>query len=325
MINPSDDNQPIDVDEPFPTAFKECSFLVNVAGDMYDQWADPKKKCTPSEFLSRWNPTYSCKVPCDFRVSDYNFFGPKKIIFSTYIYEISEKEKVSITEPFGFIARRGSNYFLAYHGSKSVQDFLTDAETALVPYTAPTTTTVRTDMRIGRGWQTVHTGLLADLRTALQSIHGTPGQVRPLTITGHSLGSVLATLAVPEAVQHNFHVQHYNSASPKVGNQEFKHYYQSLRVIGPERAGWVETSRLVNFSDIVHDLPASLDYVHVGLPRIFDANYAPDHPLQDIAKNHDVCCCYAYAIYNQSSPFNPDFKNCHGQSQVDNASDPEAA
>jgi predicted lipase len=101
-----------------------------------------------------------------------------------------------------------------------------------------------------------------------------------LTITGHSLGSALATLSVPLAVANNIAALQYNSASPKVGLQPFHDYYESLNA---------PTFRLVNTADTVPNLPPqrSGDYVHVGNEVAFNADYGAEK------KTHNPCCSYA--------------------------------
>jgi predicted lipase len=91
---------------------------------------------------------------------------------------------------------------------------------------------------------------------------------RPTIVTGHSLGSALATLFVMEnSVKHKFDIPLISTlASPKVGNLEFKHIFGTLPL-----TSW----RIVNIRDIVPKIPPTipflLDYEHVDVAYPFDS------------------------------------------------------
>jgi predicted lipase len=92
---------------------------------------------------------------------------------------------------------------------------------------------------------------------------------RPTVVTGHSLGSALATLFVLEnSVKQKFDISLCSTlASPKVGNLEFTHLFDALPVIS-----W----RIVNIRDVVPKLPPTipfvLDYEHVAVAFPFDSS-----------------------------------------------------
>lgn len=92
---------------------------------------------------------------------------------------------------------------------------------------------------------------------------------RPTVVTGHSLGSALATLfALENSVKHKFDILLISTlASPKVGNLEFKHVFGALPL-----TSW----RIVNVRDIVPKLPPTipfvLDYEHVDVAYSFDSS-----------------------------------------------------
>lgn len=92
---------------------------------------------------------------------------------------------------------------------------------------------------------------------------------RPTIVTGHSLGSALATLFVLEnSVKHKFDIPLISTlASPKVGNLEFVHVFNALPL-----TSW----RIVNVRDVVPKLPPTipfiLDYEHVSVEYSFDSS-----------------------------------------------------
>ncbi len=277
-------SQPLNFGDSSQQTFKVCTFLVNVLSHMYDQWIQAGSPPPPN---FNWKPANACPITNDFKVEDYSF---GQLIWSTFTLEL---KKVPITEPFGCLVKSNSDgkLYLVFRGSKSLDDFLVDAEFKPVPYSAPTPNPPP-GLLVARGWYAVFAGLVKALDAQLKTIGS-----KPLTVTGHSLGSALATLATPLAVSHNIAVLHYNSASPKVGLQSFRDYYENLKV---------KTFRLVNTADTVPNLPPkrSGDYQHVGNEVPFNADYGAEK------KTHNPCCSYAYAIYNPASPCNKDFDAC---------------
>lgn len=91
---------------------------------------------------------------------------------------------------------------------------------------------------------------------------------RPTIVTGHSLGSALATLfALENSVKQKFDISLVSTlASPKVGNLEFKHVFDGLPF-----TSW----RIVNTRDVVPKVPPTipfiLDYEHVDVAYPFDS------------------------------------------------------
>ena len=93
---------------------------------------------------------------------------------------------------------------------------------------------------------------------------------RSTVVTGHSLGSALATLFVLEnSIKQKFDITLSSTlASPKVGNSEFKRIFDALPL-----TSW----RIVNTSDVVPKLPLPslipflLDYEHVADGYSFDS------------------------------------------------------
>lgn len=292
---PLRDLVPLDLAE-----FKTCNFLVNVLSEMYEEYTRWMKNPFKNPDF-KWIPATTCLFNHGHRVEEF-YFG--KLIWSAYTFiDIDGKEKI-VNEPFACIFQsKSSGYaFLVFRGSKSIQDFLADREIKPVPYIPPTTYS-SLGIEIARGWSAVYKGLCDSLRAELQGLK-VPGN--RLTITGHSLGSALATLAVPEAIALGFIVKNLNTASPRVGLESFKAYYESLRVERDNIPGCLKTMRVVNESDIVPSLPPILlGYEHVGIAFVFTANYPGQNKLETESNNHDPCCSYAYALNDPSNPINP--------------------
>jgi len=107
---------------------------------------------------------------------------------------------------------------------------------------------------------------------------------RPTVVTGHSLGSALATLFVMEnAAKHKFDIStSCTFASPRVGNSEFVRLFNGLAI-----NSW----RIVNTDDEVPKLPFRLplfDYQHVDTAVPFaSASFA----------KHDLVCGHAMETY----------------------------
>jgi hypothetical protein len=120
--------------------------------------------------------------------------------------------------------------------------------------------------------------------------------VTTLYISGHSLGSAVATLCVPVAVSLGMSSGlQCNQASPKVGDAAFAKYIDGLPI---------ETYRLVNTYDAVPKAPVNPLYVHVGTEVYFGADYKNE------AQKHNPCCSYSYALANPANPVNPDIQSC---------------
>lgn len=259
------------------TTAQICSFLVNVASDMCAQWLAANKPA-PSDF--KWTPDNKCAVTRDlYKVEDVEFGN---LIWSTFQYGGSK------TEPFCFVATYKDKKYLVFRGSQSGADFGMDSECKLTDYAAPTSAPP-SGVQVEAGFYAVYNGLLESLKDELKSLKGT------LTVTGHSLGSALATLAVPLASSLDLSVQMYNQASPRVGNEAFASYYKGLKIT---------TYRLVNTADSVPKSPSG-SYVHVGAEVDFTAVYDGKE-----AHKHNACCSYSYAIFNPRAPINPNFDSC---------------
>lgn len=273
---------------------KTCSFIVNVVCDMCEQW---KAEGKPSPDKFSWRPSDSCPITnAVFPIDQWKFQGP---LWSTFT-----PEGRTTSEPFAIFAYGPDSHtaFLAFRGSQTGDDYIMDGQTKLVAYTPPATSPI-TDIQVAQGFYGVFNGLdqgaLMDTFSKLASSGG------KLIVTGHSLGSTLATLTVPLACAAGIpsnNIMHYNQASPKVGNSKFQAYYTDLGV---------QTFRLVNTYDEVPKLPMRPEYVAVGVEAPFGADYPTE------AERHNPCCSYSYALFNPTAPYNPGIDTCMARSNPD--------
>jgi len=271
---------------------------------MYDQW-NTAGKPGPDQF--DWQPVYSCLVPTVLKVTDYEFFP---LVWSTYTWLLKKH-----TEPFGCYVKSkvDNSLYLVFRGSKTGTDFCLDDEAGLVQYYAPSQKTPPpSGMQVEQGFYKVYNGIFQTVLDQLKQIGADPDFT--ITITGHSLGSALATLVVPDFVAAGFQVHHYNSASPMVGNDAFRTYYESLELIDSSRGLLKGTFRLVNTADSVPNFPSPSKhpgYVHVGTEVSFNADYGDQFFPHNEEKIHNPCCSYSYAIHHPDNPCNPTFDDCN--------------
>jgi hypothetical protein len=270
---------------------RTCSFIVNVACDMCEQWkADGK----PSADKFSWTPTDSCPITAPvFPLDDWKFIGP---FWSSFTPDIT-----AATEPFAVFAYGPdtNTAFLAFRGSQTDDDFIMDGKIELVAYRPPTGSAIR-DIKVERGFNAVFDGL--DQGALMGTLSQIAGSGQRLIVTGHSLGSTLATLTVPLACVAGIpstNILHYNQASPMVGNSNFQAYYNDLGV---------RTFRLVNTYDEVPKLPPGA-YVPIGVEAPFGADYPTE------AECHNPCCSYSYALFNPTAPYNSGIDTCMARSQ----------
>lgn len=271
---------------------RTCSFVVNVACNMCEQW---KAAGRPSADNFVWQAEDSCPITGSvFDLASFTFSGP---IWSGFTFLTK-----TVNEPFAIVATAKTDpttFYLAFRGSQTDDDLGMDLEIDLVDYSPPTASSVA-DIKVERGFSGVFNGLdqstLTEIFSQVASVDG------KLIVTGHSLGSTLATLTVPLARAKNIpsaNVLQYNQASPKVGNSGFQSYYDNLDV---------QTFRLVNTYDLVPKTPPG-PYVAVGIEAAFGAAYPT------ILECHDPCCSYSYALFNPSAPYNQGIAPCMARSK----------
>jgi triacylglycerol lipase len=249
------------------TAAFTCAGLVGTAYDMYAAWVSQGTPRREQRF--RWAPP---PIP-GFTFSQPIWSSERWLLFNE-------------SEPFGFTActADGTGY-LVFRGTDTTHDWLDDIHARHRGYSY-----MRNFGSVHEGFFGLFASMRADLDRALAAA---PGVERWL-VTGHSLGSALATLAIPylAAARRPLAPQHYNFASPRTGDPAFAAAFDTLAT---------RLFRMVNTSDVVTQLPLPVLshslYSHVGTPVDFTANYGT------VAGNHSMTGAYLYALLHPDQPF----------------------
>lgn len=259
-----------------------CARLVEVAYDQYAQWVEQGRPRHWRDFL--WKPAW----PSGFEESWVSppLMGDAKGIVLEH------------PEPFGFVvqdtSRRG---FLVFRGTESEADWYKNVQIKQVPYTLVTTPDFG---RVQEGFFTLYASMSPGVIADVDLIAPTTTR---FFFTGHSLGSSLVTLAVPDVMTNSTLAAasyvHYNFASPRTGDPTFSAALNGLAK--------VPTFRIVNTEDVVPDVPLAVTsdivrtcyYKHVGTPVDFTAEY------DSIGGNHSMLSSYLYAVTNPGQPQGP--------------------
>lgn len=161
-------------------------------------------------------------------------------------------------KPYGLLLRdqQTGETVVALRGTVGFWEWAEDAEAVLVdcPFFPP-------GCHVERGFQGIYATLLDDQRVPLKQ--RVAALRRPLTVTGHSLGAALATLAAADCGADAL----VTFASPRVGDDRF--CSQASDVIG-------QVTRIVNRPDLVPDVPFSLIFApfrfdHLGAAENIDS------------------------------------------------------
>jgi Lipase (class 3) len=285
---------------------KVCSFLVNVACDMCQQWLQQGQ---PSPDSFNWVPNDPCPYTSQYNLDDFDLNPSALETSNSIIWSTFQYQNQTYTEPFGFIAMTagGGAFYLVFRGSQTSVDFDLDGEDPQVPYPGGPPAAL-----VEQGFAAVFAGCSDAIKQALLQLSipwdGDSERIfqYPFFITGHSLGSALATLSVPLMAPYQAKGMQCNQASPRVGNPAFAELIDSFADLG------FPTYRLVNTADLVPKLPPpevlvdhqKYSYQHVGTEVDFTAAYATEKD------KHSPCCSYSYALFNPTYPVNPNITQC---------------
>ncbi|MFC4100825.1 lipase family protein [Paenibacillus xanthanilyticus] len=170
-----------------PMDIRTAIFLAAVCGQTYAQFQ---------------NPQHWFMVP-----RAYMTVGP----FSAEVYN-------GVVEPFGFVIESDRAAILAFRGTGSAVDWVSDLIAEQIAYKP-----------VSGAGQTHH-GFTDIYMSARKAIHELLDQLpndKPLFVTGHSLGGALATLAALDIAANRKHKQLivYTFAAPRVGDPKFVRKY----------------------------------------------------------------------------------------------------
>ena len=142
----------------------------------------------------------------------------------------------------GFIAAQKRMAIVAFRGTVSIGNFLTDAQASLVHH--------------GLFPGLVHYGFCRAVETVYPAVrtllHAFPREL-PIWVTGHSLGGAMASLVAHRLAEDGYPVRAvYTYGSPRAGDRLFRAAYR------------LPNYRFVNDNDLVPHLPLRWCYRHVG-------------------------------------------------------------
>lgn len=254
---------------------KDCAQLVDIAYEMYAQWAVKKPKKGEFKFIPPAGSPYR---------------------FSTAIWGNSKVLIESDWEPFAFVAQKGSSAYLAIRGTQSSFDWIKDIEYKQEDYVLPGISGIG---KVHSGFFSVYKTMRDDVLKKLNALKG----IKRLYITGHSMGASLAMTSVADCLAHAYpnqsvEILQYNLAGPRTVNPELASYLNASNT---------HSYRIVNSADFVPELPTSIStdvideyyYQHVGTPVTYSVQY------KSIGGNHSLRYSYCYALEHPEQPRGP--------------------
>ncbi len=196
-------------------------------------------------------------------------------------------ESLPVEVPIAFVATSGSNIYMVFRGTKTIDEWISDADYPLVDYTYGGKTE--------KGFTDIYNTLSV---TEAISSAAESGNYNNVYVTGHSLGAALAVLAIPDIIENTDFKNPvmYNFAGPRAGNADFKNLYEGYGI---------DSWRVYNTNDVVPTLPPTeLSYIHVdtGYPITFGAPVTDPLDFHQIAINHSSCNYYSTVCDLTSDP-----------------------
>ncbi|HTU93417.1 MAG TPA: lipase family protein [Gemmataceae bacterium] len=202
------------------------------------------------------------------------FVPPGGYSLVSKIYADDITDGVPDYKVFGFIARSGTDVVVAIRGTEGVLEWIMDSLFRLVAF--PYVKAGRTEHGFTDFYSSFHTGADSTSPRVIDALRGLTagGSVKTLRITGHSLGSALATLLAIDAAGNGVFTSPtvYTFASPRVGDKVFAGIFDSL-----VPNSW----RIANVNDIVTQLPPLFaGYVHVDAEVPINSDDRTKHTLR---------------------------------------------
>jgi len=186
--------------------------------------------CSTQQGLTTWTCSWCTYVPIP-PVSDMTIF---------------ETQGAGMEGTYGFVGRTNESILVAFRGSKTIDNWIIDAEFAQTNYTPVAGALVHD------GFYSAYQQVSATITPAVLKLQAQYPEL-PVISTGHSLGGALSLLNAAGLVQANVkNVEIWNYGQPRVGNKVFSKYLNGI--IGT-------IYRVVNMADIVPNIPpVALNY-----------------------------------------------------------------
>jgi hypothetical protein len=172
---------------------------------------------------------------------------------------IFETPGAGLEGTYGFVGRTNESILVAFRGSKTIENWILDAEFTQTNYTPVPNALVHV------GFYAAYIQVSGTVTPAVKALQAKYPDL-PVISTGHSLGGALSVLNAAGLVQAGVkNVEIWNFGQPRVGNAVFAKYINGI----------VSTIyRVVNMGDIVPHLPPqSVDYHHEATEIWFPKNH----------------------------------------------------
>jgi len=199
--------------------------------------------CSTQQGLNTWTCSW-CEYVAIPPVSDMTIF---------------ETTGAGMEGTYGYVGRTNESILIAFRGSKTIDNWILDAEFTQTNYTPVPNALVH------EGFLAAYQQVSATITPAVKALQAAYPEL-PVISTGHSLGGALSLLNAAGLVQAGVkNVQIWNYGQPRVGNAVFAKYVNGI----------ISTIyRVVNMADIVpHIPPVALDYHHEATEVWFPTNH----------------------------------------------------
>jgi len=166
----------------------------------------------------------------------------------------------STTDTQAYVGYDEGSVLVVFRGSMDVYSWITNLQFLYDTY--PYCSGCEVHSGFHKAWLSVRSEIQASVATAIKMC----GPKCGIIVTGHSLGGALATLCMAEIVQWypGVNTFSYTFGSPRVGNDNFATYYNSIQP---------NNYRLVNQHDLVPHVPTQvMQYHHVPTEVWYTSN-----------------------------------------------------
>ncbi|RKP54051.1 lipase family protein [Cohnella endophytica] len=159
------------------------------------------------------------------------------------VQEIRAKSLAGVSERFGFILESDDRIIVAFRGTSSTTDWISDAVASQSKFKC-----VRDAGQTHRGFSNIYYSARDKILDALDEL---PNE-KAIYVTGHSLGGALATLCAMDLAVNSSHSEPivYTYGSPRVGDPTFSQAYKAI--VGDK------SYRVNNRFDVVTHLPPTV-------------------------------------------------------------------